>query len=221
MLKTSGLLKIGISSLALCGMVYATPITLTKGATTSFNTQWQDIAGVWASFDDVNSNSILEIGEKVSFTVDMHKDTWGVHDFDALKIWIDDADGTNLMTSTGVWDFDLGVNNSNHYFFDNRPWNGGNKSFTFDYTFLTEGTYNFIASVMCSADLATFDGRDRSVSQLDWNLWTQNAVRYQGETERYSLNVSTNDVPEPGSLSLIAFGLTGLAGALYMRRKKH
>jgi PEP-CTERM motif len=219
--KRSGFLKVGISSLVLSGMVYATPITLTKGTTTSFNTQWQDIAGVSASYIDVNSNSVLEVGEKVTFTVDMHKNTWGVHDFDALKIWIDDAIGTNLMSDTGTWDFDKGVDNSSHYVYDNKVWTGGDKFFTFDYTFQTAGTYNFVASVMCNDDLRKLANPTETVDQLDWNKWTENTVHpYQGETERYSLKVSKQDVPEPSSFSLMVLGLTTLGGALFMRRKK-
>jgi hypothetical protein len=219
MLKKSGFLKIGISCLAFFGVVYSTPLTLSQGFTSSYDKSWQDIKSVTASFVDGNNNSILEIGENVTFSVVMHKTYWGVHDFDALKIWVDESDGANLMSDTGTWDFDKYVNNSKHSDFDYKPWKGGNKLFTFDYTFNTAGTYDFVAAVMCSADLTGVANPTSTLNGLDWSSWNQDTYRYQGETERYSLSVAEN-VPEPSSLSLFAFGLTSIAGALFMRRKK-
>lgn len=74
---------------------------------------------------------------------------------------------------------------------------------------------------MCSADLSGLasSGSWDNPDQADWDAWGPLQGRFQGETEFWRLNVS-NNVPEPGSFSLMFLGLTSLAGALFIRRKK-
>lgn len=231
MLKKSDFLKIGIGCLAFAGMVNASvvPIAFNSSSVDQGITLWQDIKSVSASFQDANSDGLLETGEKVTFVVDMEKTFTGTHDFDALKIWVDktplNIPTSTLYSNTGIWDYNAGVSDYTDAKYTNQLWTGGDKIFSFDYTFSTYGSMEFSASVMCSRDLdllaAPAYGKD-TPDALDWAAWTENThaawtnPQLQGETEHYTFNV----VPEPSSLSLIVFGITSLAGALYMRRRK-
>ena len=178
------------------------------------------------------------MGEKVTFTVDMHKNFWGTHDYDALKVWIDgtpiNPPATTLRTEQFVWDYNAGIGNYTDGSYSWKPWNGGDKYFSFDYTFSDAGTYDLTASVMCSRDLSGLfyvsgDRWNDNPSQWDWDAWTQDVhlttkgpwgSPLQGETERYQLTVATQSVPEPGSASLMFLGLTCLVGVVGIRRKK-
>jgi hypothetical protein len=96
------------------GIAQANIITVNPTATTAQgDTKWQDIKGVSYSWDDVDGNGQITVGETVTFSVTMEKTYWGTHDYDALKFWIDgkntSGSTTNLYTSTldqGKWDFD-------------------------------------------------------------------------------------------------------------------
>lgn len=208
--------------------VQATPITLTPTYNPQRNLSWQNIEGTSYSFADANSNNLVDVGESVSFSIEMDKANWGTHDYDALKFWIyTPGSSTNLYVGTGVWDFDVrDVNLSQPWSY--RPWEGPTKTFTFSYTFTTAGDFNLAASVMCSADLSglyndgygTFD----KPTQRDWNAWTRTAhivnPVYQGESEFYRLTVhNTQAVPEPGTMALLLLGFAGLAGRRYLRRR--
>jgi hypothetical protein len=237
-------IKIGVMCALVVGMSQATIITKSPSTTTASqgNTGWQDIKGVSYSYNDLDGNGQISVGETVTFSVTMEKTYWGTHDYDALKFWIDgkDASGntTNLVTNTGIWDYDVSDNNMQYFEksydpYSYKPWTGGTNTFTFTYTFTTAGTYDITQSVMCSRDLSGLSNSDAkwddNPTASDWKAWTENiqtngtkgykGQSLQGETERYSLTV-TKSVPEPGTFSLIACGLMSLAGAAFFRRKK-
>jgi hypothetical protein len=56
----------------------------------------------------------------------------------------------------------------------------------------------------------------------DWAAFssTNPATTTQGEPEGYNVKVVTHNVPEPASLSLMLLGLTSLAGAFFVRKRK-
>jgi len=240
MVKRLGLFKIGIGCAAIVGMVQATPLTAI--ATYSDNNMaWQDIKGASYTYVDGDNDGILETGEAVTFTVTMEKKNWGKHDFDALKVWIDktpvNAPSTTLYTNNFIWDFDPTNANANGTWYNTitkkwqdysyRPWTGGDKPFSFTYTFNTAGTYDITASAMCSSDLSAIVGGN-PWDKTKWGAWKETVHSgpsvlgraIQGETEVYELKVYTQKVPEPSSFSLIFLGITGLIGAAFIRRKK-
>ncbi|MDO8989018.1 MAG: PEP-CTERM sorting domain-containing protein [Sideroxyarcus sp.] len=223
-LFNAGLVCVG--SVAVVGLAQAAPTQLDVVSNVQGNTSWQDIAGASYTFNDANNNGQVNVGETVTFTIDMHKTYWGVHDFDALKFWINDSNGTNLFTSQstqGIWDFDAYTDNSNHQLFDYGEWTGGDQFFTFNYTFATTGVFGLTASVMCSESLSDLSSGGFAA---DWNAWSQNTHQIyhyptnwiQGETETYQLNVVQQPVPEPETYAMLMLGL-GLMGAVARRRK--
>lgn len=230
--------KTGLGAAVLWSVIRADPVSMTTiGTMSQGNLNWQDIAGVSYVWDDVNANSILEVGETVTFTVDMHKNHWGTHAYDALKVWIDETPinppSTTLLTKQFTWDYNAGIGNYTDGSYSWKPWNDGDKYFSFDYTFADAGTYDLTASVMCSRDLSGlyyYSGNrwNDSPSQYDWDAWTQNVHQttkgaygsaLQGETERYQLNVAARSVPEPGSSTLMLLGLSCIVGLVGIRRK--
>jgi hypothetical protein len=245
MLKKTLVSKIAISCLALIGLAQATIVTITPTTSiTSGVTSWQDIKSVSYSWSDADNDGLLAVGDMATFSVTMHKTYWGKHDYDALKFWIDKevtpTTVTNVLTSTGTWDFDPTNANATAKWLNNhntpqtwddtwdnysyKPWTGGDRTFTFNYTFASTGTYDIIQSVMCSADLAKLASPTTgNPSTGDWNAWTQDIHKknpgYQGETEKYKLTVKTKKIPEPSSISMILLGLAGLAGFAVSRKR--
>jgi hypothetical protein len=222
----AGLAYVGCA--AVIGLAQAAPTELTAISNVQGNTSWQDIVGTSYIFNDANHDGQVNVGETVTFTVDMHKTNWGVHDFDALKFWIDDSSSTNLATNQFRWDFDALTDNSNHAAFDYRPWTDGDQFFSFDYTFASVGVFNLTGSVMCSADLSglTHLSQAALATNNNWSAWTQNTHQIyhdngwflQGETENYQLTVVQAPVPEPETYAMLLVGL-GLLG-FSARRKK-
>lgn len=223
------LLKVGVGfagCVAAIGAAQATALTAISNV--QGDTSWQDIRGTSYTFADANHNGQLNVGETVTFTVDMHKTNWGIHDFDALKVWIDSTPlnppSSTLYTNQFRWDFDRYVDNSNSSRFSYKPWTDGDQLFSFSYTFLTAGVFDLTASVMCSADLSALTGKSQSTlaTNNDWSRWTQDFHSRpgwkQGETERYQLTVVQTPVPEPETYAMMMAGL-GLMGFMVRRRK--
>lgn len=225
MLKRTNYLKSAVGLFAAVGLIQAAPVTLTSLWNYSGNQTWQDIKSVSASYVDGNNNGILEVGEAVTFSVTMEKDNWGTHDFDALKVWVDELPGIEApyyATDNFQWDYNNGVSDwQNGYVYSYKDWTGGTRTFNETVTFNSAGDWGFAASVMCSRDLSGLSGTANDVPDAaDWNAWSpdihKNAGWLQGEDEAYKITVSQK-VPEPGILSLIGCGILSLA---FIRRRK-
>jgi len=126
-MKTAGCL-LGIASLAFIGATQAAPITLAAITDYTADMSWQDIKNTSYTWADANGNNRIDVGEAVTFTVDMHKTYWGMHAFDALKVWIDNTPvsppSTTLYTNHFQWDFATAASLGNDSY-SYKQWTGG------------------------------------------------------------------------------------------------
>lgn len=233
MSKRSVGFKIGLTLVAAIGLVQAGLITVTQtdSSPDQGNITWQDIKSVSYTWNDVDGDGKVAVGDNVTFAIDMHKNTYGTHDYDALKVWIDGTpvnapvSGNPAATIKGlnypfIWDYD--ATSPSH---TGEAHINVDTLFKFDYSFSTTGTHNLVASVMCSRDLSDLYGDANDAPTItDWGLWRANehALNHglQGEDEQYQLSVVSKNVPEASSFSLIFLGFMSLAGSLFIRRKK-
>jgi hypothetical protein len=214
----------GCGLAALAGLAQATTLTSVSGNVG--NTTWQNIGDVSYTYADTNSDGLLDVGETVTFTVDVEKDFWGTHRFDAMKVWIDDG-SANLYTSGFEWAYDPTYANMAWFNklgdpYSYKPWTDGAKSFSFSYTFASEGTFGLSFSVMCSRDLSDLSGpADDNPIAADWDAWTKDIHKtkpwLQGEDKNYQLTVTA--VPEPETYAMLMAGL-GILGAVARRRRQ-
>lgn len=207
------LLKAGFGiagCVAAIGAAQATTLTAIDGNQHSLN--WQNIASASYTLNDTNNNGNINAGEMLTFTIEMDKLYWGMHAFDALKVWIDGLDG---QVGTGIWNFSTVASLHNEDYSD-APYTGANEFFTFNYEAVHDGALDLYASVMCSADLSKLvaDNSGATPSESDWAAWSYGINRLQGEDAHY--NVSP--VPEPETYAMFLVGL-GLLGFTARRRK--
>lgn len=237
MINRGVVVKVVFLCTAIFGISNAALIPSSYGTANHSNATWQQLGlsdvlddGVtWSTtgISGVFGNEVINEGDNVVFKFDMVKDEWGLHDFDALRVWIDfDQDGTfdnkdilNL-TDGGIFDYDI---------------NGlKNKSFYSDVlTFDDVGDYYLRARVTCSQELSQLDKPywpyqgwnyyEQSVTTADWAAFTatRNIVRNsylpgQGDSEDWKFTVVPHNVPEPTLISLLGCGLLGLA---FFRRR--
>jgi hypothetical protein len=205
---------VGIAGcVAAIGAAQATTLTAIDGI--KHDTSWQNIASASYTYTDANHDGKLNVGEKLVFTVEMDKQFWGRHVFDALKVWIGGA------VYTGKWNFSTATSLLNPDY-DRKIYNKPNQSFAFDYIATNAGPLDLYASVMCNDDLSKlvrYDGKEGSDgvgTDADWAAWSYGINRYQGEDKHYQLNVSP--VPEPETYAMLLVGL-GMLGFSARRRK--
>ena len=178
----------------LVGIINAELIPASYGTALHSDATWQQL-GVSDILDDgvkwstdggtTFGNGEINAGDNVIFKIDMYKDEWGYHDFDALRVWIDfGQDGTfnssDLITLTngGVWDFTTtgGATPPNTFrsFYSTAP-----------ISFTNEGDYYLRARVTCSQELSQLDAPydyfgsqygtryvEQAPTQADWNAFT-------------------------------------------------
>ena len=213
----------GCALAVLGGLAQATDLTLVDSYVG--NISWQNIGGVSYIYADSNHDGQVNVGDTVTFTVDMEKTYWGTHRFDALKVWIDDG-STNLYSASFEWNYAPSHKNMKWFGKPGDPFSyklltKGDQYFSFDYTFTTAGTFDLAFSVTCSRDLSGLSGpADDLPTTADWDAWTQDIHKVktgmQGEDKDYQLTVTA--VPEPETYAMLLAGL-GLIGAMTRRRK--
>lgn len=193
--------------------------TLTAIDSIGHNTSWQNIASASYSVKDTNLDGKLDAGDVLTFNIDMHKNFWGMHAFDALKVWIGDK------VYTGQWDFSDSSTQGNTTYegTGGGAYPGPNKSFSFNYTATQAGPIDIFASVMCNDDLSGLNLLDGGTTgslgiptDLDKNAWIYGVSRAQGEDKRYTVT----QVPEAETYAMLLVGL-GLLGFTARRRKDY
>jgi hypothetical protein len=206
--------------------------------------RWQMLGKQWGVNDGigvlVNGQRIdlaggivdINVGDEVTFEFTVHKTLWGVHTFDALKVWLDEEvfyadewvfgetnntvridETNNLKTysdysdNPNAWDY---KNNKSLYYAN------ADSTFSATYTFNDAGEFDLVARVVCSRDLAgSHPGLKSEDYRNDRSVFGKDTQYTQGETER--LRIRVTNVPEPSTLILLGLSMFGVA---FMRQKR-
>ena len=110
MFKGRNGLKTAIGCLAFVGIVQAAPVELTKLYEYSLgNNGWQEIVSMAASFNDLDNDGILEVGEEVTFSVTFEVEIVEVS-MDKVKVKAtdfvaNDKTGRDPSNRQGILDF--------------------------------------------------------------------------------------------------------------------
>lgn len=225
------------TSLLAMGAANSYAIPVSYGVATHQNASWQkldDLSGdgygvSWSTDGGLNwGREAVNVGDSLSFRMDMHKDKIGSHYADFAKLWVDwGQDGT--FDSADETLFGMHVIHQNPVTagqFNYAP-NPADSHFSFispemtiDASFV--GDYLLRARVVCSESLYNSRYPNRpwsaqwSLSEQEFNdLLVPTGKFYQGEVEEWKLTVNavsasasstSTSVPEPGIALIFAAG---------------
>lgn len=218
------ILAVGLATVA--GYSWATP-----SLPQNDSTLWQDISLIEWSTDHGSTwgqSSPLLVGQTVEFKITMHKTNIGNHYADFVKAWLD-LNGDEHFTANEAVLFGYHVDNDTRQ----NSWNpervsGQSFSFISNAITLTDtlpADLWLLVRMTCSESLILSAGLNSNDPwTLQWhtpietfnNYFSPTRHYFQGESELVHLTV-INQVPEPGTLSLLTAAM--LAAALGRSRK--
>lgn len=212
---------IAVGLFALAGQTWAT-VSLPEHT----NPLWQDISSIAWSTDNGATwgNSDLSVGQSVEFKFTMHKTNDGRHYGDFIKAWVD-FDGNGQFANSEALLFGYHIVNANPVINDG-PGTPVNQSFSFvsgpiTLTSAMVGEHYLLARVTCSESLLLTAGVNGGWENQWATTYTENdndwynknfspvLAYYQGQAKLIELTV-TNNVPEPGTLALLAVAMLGM-----------
>jgi hypothetical protein len=260
MKKNSATLHLSLSSVLAAGLLLSASATATHiaapdsyGKATNTNATWQQL-GSSSLLDDGVSWSVdggktfghqaIGVGKETIFNFEIVKDEWGVHQWDALKVWVDmNRDGSfqGDRVLQDQWNFEqehitaLGVTSTQYHNGFNGQFNqacyDNNRLHYTDLESATDINGNSLHYANASKTFTTkltfntigdYWLRARTVCNFDigsMSNFTYKGTLFQGETEDWKLRVVTA-VPEPSSIGLLLMGLAMVGGMAFNRKKR-
>lgn len=214
--------------------------------------RWQMLGKEWGTNDGiamfvdgnkidlVNGVADINVGDEVTFEFNVHKVLWGVHTFDALKVWLDGEEFyadewvfgetlnkprtdryhstySNYSDYVNAYQYDL-FGKPQYFYNDNIiPRNGislyhanADTTFSVTYTFEEAGEFDLLARVVCSSDLAG------GHPGLNSKTYSENRDVFGINTqytqgETEKFKIMVTSVPEPSMLILVGLSMLGIS----------
>jgi subtilisin-like proprotein convertase family protein len=208
---------------ALVGMVFVALIAKTAQAQTDF------FAPAGVINDGDNNSFIFNVSGLDSYTTDVNLTLNLTHDWDTdLNIYLLSPTGQRLLLFNGNGSGIFDSNFTDTVFTDagSTPIVTGTGGAPFTGFFLADGSLLTLTDngFDFTTNISTFSGFANSNPNGGWVLQINDvAPGDQGSllsTTKLTLTASSSAIPEPGTLSLLALGMSAGSGALLRRRKK-
>ncbi len=168
----------------------------------------------WSANGGAFGHGDITVGDSVTFKFVMYKEMWGRHNYDFLKVWIDQDQDKNFSDESvfyqNQWNFKTDSGDAAKTPTTTYAYGDGlaqiYKTFYYTMTMTADpGEYWLRARVVCNADI---NSNPNNFNPYDYYGYGQ------GEVEDWKFTVK--QVPEPASMLLFSLGVLGLAG---IRRK--